>query len=167
MALIHQPLDFLGVNIYGGSRVRAGAGGRAVSVPFPADWPRADNGWEIVPDALYWGPTWLHERYQLPVFVLENGLSLHDVVTPDGHVHDARRIDFATRYLLALRRAIEDGAQVTGYLHWSLLDNFEWHLGFRERFGLVHVDFATQRRTPKDSAIWYTGVIASNGASLT
>ncbi len=165
MALMRQPLDFLGVNIYGGSRVRAGVDG-AETVPFPADWPRADNGWEVAPDALYWGPKWLHERYQLPIYVLENGLSLHDSISPDGQVHDPRRIDFMTRYLLALRRALAEGVPVNGYFHWTLLDNFEWHAGFRERFGLIHVDFNTQRRTLKDSARWYAALIASNGSTL-
>jgi beta-glucosidase len=166
MALISQPLDFLGVNIYGGSRVRAGTDGQAQTAPFPGDWPRADNGWEIVPDALYWGPKWLHERYGLPIYVLENGLSLHDAVSSDGHVRDTRRADFIRGYLLALRRAIGDGAAVKGYLHWSLLDNFEWHLGYRERFGLIHVDFATGQRVVKESARWYADVVASNGANL-
>jgi hypothetical protein len=106
------------------------------------------------------------ERYRLPIYILENGLSLHDTVSPDGQVHDPRRIDFMTGYLLALRRAIGEGADVKGYLHWTLLDNFEWHAGFRERFGLVHVDFDTQKRTPKDSARWYAAVIASNGGRL-
>jgi beta-glucosidase len=162
MDLIRQPLDFLGVNIYGGARVRAGSDGRAETVPFPADWPRADNGWEVAPDALYWGPKWLHERYGLPIYVLENGLSLHDAVSVDGRVHDQRRIDFMTSYLRALSRVIREGTPVQGYFHWSLLDNFEWHTGFRERFGLVHVDFDTLQRTPKDSARWYAALIAAS-----
>ncbi len=166
MDLIRQPMEFLGVNIYGGSLVRAGAEGRAETVAFPRDWPRAANNWEVVPDALYWGPKWLHERYGLPIYILENGLSLHDQVSPDGQVHDPQRIDFMAGYLRALRRAMNEGAVVKGYFHWSLLDNFEWHAGFRERFGLIHVDFDTQQRTLKDSAEWYAALIASNGVSL-
>lgn len=162
MATIRQPLDFLGVNIYGGSRVRAGNDGRPETVAFPKEWPRADNGWELVPDALYWAPKWLHERYGLPIYVLENGLSLHDSLSADGQVHDPRRIEFMRQYLTALRRALTDGVPVRGYFHWSLLDNFEWHNGFRERFGLVHVDFATQRRVLKDSARWYQRLVTSS-----
>lgn len=166
LALIAQPLDFLGVNIYGGFRVRAAADGSAEPVPFPPDWPRADNGWELAPDALYWAPTWLFERYRLPIYVLENGLSLHDTVSDDGRVRDARRIAFMKTYLAALRRAMAEGVPVKGYLHWSLFDNFEWHLGYRERFGLIHVDVETGRRTLKDSARWYAQLIAANGAAL-
>ena len=174
MALMRQPLDFLGVNIYGGSRVRAGADGRAETVPFPPDWPRADNGWEVVPDALYWGPRWLHERYQLPIYVLENGLSLHDAISSDGQVHDPRRIDFMRQYLMALRRAMADGAVVQGYLHWSLLDNFEWHLGFKGTLWsdlrrLRHATTDAQRLGPvvrrRDRVQWGEPRRASGGAT--
>ena len=84
----------------------------------------------------------------------------------DGKVHDPQRIDFMQRYLRELARARNDGAQVRGYFAWSLMDNFEWAEGYRQRFGLVHVDFATQRRTPKDSFYWYREVIRNNGANL-
>jgi beta-glucosidase len=90
-----------------------------------------------------------------------------DWVDADGVVRDPQRIDYTRRYLRQLRRAALDGTtRVGGYFHWSLLDNFEWQCGYRERFGLIHVDFETLRRTPKESARWYAGVIASNGASL-
>ena len=119
--------------------------------------------WPVVPESLRWGPRFLHERYQLPVVVTENGISLADWVALDGKVHDPQRIDFLQRYLTELRRAIADGADVRGYFHWSIMDNFEWAEGYQQRFGLVHVDYQTQRRTPKDSAWWYQDVIASNG----
>ena len=93
-------------------------------------------------------------------------MSCHDVVSLDGQVHDPNRIDYMHRYLLALRRAAEDGVDVRGYFAWSLLDNFEWSKGYSERFGLVHVDYVTQKRTIKDSARWYAGVIAENGRTL-
>jgi beta-glucosidase len=166
MELIRQPLDFLGVNIYGGYLVRAGADGRAEPVAFPAGWPRTAFNWEVTPDALYWGPKWLHERYGLPVYILENGASFRDWVSLDGQVHDPQRIDFLARYLIALRRALREGTPVKGYFHWSLLDNFEWHAGYRERFGLIYMDFQTQRRILKDSARWYAKLIAANGATL-
>jgi beta-glucosidase len=90
-------------------------------------------------------------------------LSCRDWVSVDGAVHDPGRIDFMTRYLRELHRAIVAGVQVDGYFHWSIMDNFEWSEGYKERFGLIHVDYATQKRTPKDSALWYAKVIASNG----
>ena len=89
-----------------------------------------------------------------------------DWVSMDGKVHDPQRIDFTRRYLLELREAIRAGSDIRGYFHWSILDNFEWSQGYKERFGLVHVDYATQKRTPKDSAAWYQKVIASNGKHL-
>ena len=81
-------------------------------------------------------------------------------------MHDPQRIDFTARYLLALRHAIEDGVPIGGYFHWSTMDNFEWAVGYQQRFGLIHVDYATQKRTPKDSAYWYRDVIATNGDNL-
>jgi beta-glucosidase len=108
----------------------------------------------------------LAERYKLPIVVTENGLSCHDWVALDGKVHDPLRIDFLNRYLLSLERAIQDGIDVRGYFQWSILDNFEWAEGYKHRFGLIHVDYTTQKRTLKDSAYWYHKVIASNGASL-
>ena len=122
--------------------------------------------WPVMPDALYWGPRFLWERYHLPVLVTENGMSAHDVVSLDGQVHDPNRVDFMHRYLLALRRAADDGVDVAGYFAWSLLDNFEWSSGYRERFGLIYVDYATQARTPKDSALWYQRIAETNGEAL-
>ncbi len=81
-------------------------------------------------------------------------------------MHDPQRIDFLSKYLLALEKAVEDGVQIEGYFQWSLLDNFEWYEGYKFRFGLVHVDYQTQKRTPKESAYWYRDVIASNGANI-
>ncbi len=120
----------------------------------------------MTPEALYWGPRFYHERYGAPVVITENGLSNSDWAGLDGAVRDPARIDFLARYLRELRRAVLDGIPVRGYFHWSLLDNFEWAEGYSQRFGLIHVDFATGRRTPKESAAWYAGVIRSNGAGL-
>lgn len=163
---IRQPLDFYGINVYDAEVYRAGAGGRPELVPHPPGHPRTAFNWPIVPDALYWGARFLHERYKLPIVVTENGLSNTDWVDLDGKVRDPQRIDYTRRYLLGLRRAASEGVDVRGYFHWSLLDNFEWAEGYNQRFGLVHVDFATQARTLKESAGWYRGVIESNGAAL-
>jgi beta-glucosidase len=108
----------------------------------------------------------MYERYKKPVIVTENGLANSDWVHMDGKVHDPSRIDFTRRYLLGLEKAIDEGVDIAGYFHWSLMDNFEWAEGYKERFGLVHVDFTTFKRTIKDSAWWYRDVILSNGASL-
>lgn len=166
LKIINQPLDFLGVNIYQGVIVRAGADGQPGMVPFPAGMPLTACKWNVTPDALYWGPRFLYERYHAPVVITENGLSGLDWIALDGQVHDPQRIDFTRRYLLALERASADGVDVRGYFHWSVMDNFEWAEGFKERFGLIYVDYPTQQRIPKDSAYWYRQVIATNGASL-
>ncbi len=165
---INQKIDFYGVNIYDGRMVRMqGPGeGKPVVVDFPPGHPQTAFRWFITPPALRWGPRLIHERYRLPVYITENGMSNNDWVMADGCVHDPQRIDYTRSYLLELRRAIADGADIRGYFHWSLMDNFEWAAGYRERFGLIHVDFTTLKRTLKDSARWYRGVIGSNGATL-
>ncbi len=166
MAAIRQPLDFLGLNIYFGRHIRQGDDGKPAEVPFPDGHPMTLTHWSVVPDSLYWTPRLMWERYNVPLMITENGLSNPDWVAVDGQVHDPQRIDFTTRYLRAFRRVGEDGGDIRGYFHWSLLDNFEWAAGYAQRFGLIHVDFATQQRTLKDSARWYRDVIASNGGLL-
>ena len=165
--IIRQPIDFYGCNIYlAVSVVKAGPNGEPVEVPWPPGHPHTHFLWKMTPDSLYWGPRYLAQQYGLPVVITENGMSNCDWVGLDGHVHDGARIDFLHRYLLALHRAITDGVDIRGYFQWSLMDNFEWAEGYKHRFGLIHVDYATQRRTLKDSAYWYHDVIASNGSSL-
>ncbi|MBE3071193.1 MAG: beta-glucosidase, partial [Planctomycetes bacterium] len=159
MKVIRQPLDFFGANIYSGSTVRAGARGKPEAVPDPVGIGLTAYKWPLTPEALYWGPRFFHERYGLPVYITENGMAGADWVARDGRVHDGPRIDYTARYLEALSRAIADGVDVRGYFHWSIMDNFEWAEGYKERFGLVHVDFVTGKRTPKDSAYWYADVI--------
>lgn len=169
MELIAQPLDFFGVNIYQSAPVRAARNGSDLGferAEFPTGYPLTAFNWPITPEALYWGPKFFHERYGQSIVIAENGLSCRDVVSLDGKVHDPARIDFTRRYLQSLHRAIAEGVDVRGYFHWSILDNFEWAAGYRERFGLIHVDYETQARTPKDSASWYRKVIESNGAHL-
>ncbi|HYC99672.1 MAG TPA: family 1 glycosylhydrolase, partial [Phycisphaerales bacterium] len=163
------------INVYDAELFRAcapyagnpcGAAAPYEKVEFPAGWARTAIGWFIIPEALYYGVKFLYERYRVPMAITENGLSNTDWVAIDGAVHDPQRIDYTRRYLLQLKRAIDEGARVKGYFHWSLLDNMEWQGGYKERFGLVHVDFATQKRTLKDSAHWYAAVIRANGAGL-
>jgi len=166
MQIIHQPPDFFGVNIYHGACVKAGPDGNPVTVPQPDGHALTAFRWPVTPEALYWGPKFLFERYGRPVIITENGMAGLDWPALDGQVHDPQRIDYTARYLRELRRAIADGVDVRGYFHWSLMDNFEWAEGYRQRFGLVHVDYATQARTPKDSARWYARVIATNGGDL-
>ncbi len=166
MEEMHQPVDFLGLNIYQGGRVTLGEGGVAVPVRQETGRARTAFGWSITPEALYWGPRFFHERYKLPIVITENGLANLDWVHLDGKVHDPQRIDYTARHLGQLRRAIRDGVPVEGYFHWSLMDNFEWAEGYDQRFGLIYVNFETQQRILKESAGWYAEVIRTNGRSL-
>lgn len=162
-----QPIDFLGLNIYGADMYKMGAGGKPEKVPFPPGYPRSGVDWQpISPAALYWGPRFFHDRYQLPITITENGLSTRDQVFLDGKVHDPQRIDYLHRVLLEVGRALADGVPINGYYAWSLLDNFEWQDGYKQRFGLIYVDYQNQKRIPKDSYHWYKTVIASNGKNL-
>lgn len=165
MAIIFQKPDFLGFNIYNGWGVRD-KDGEADYVKRCDGFPRTALKWPITPEALDYGMYFMWERYGLACYVTENGLSCADVISLDGKVHDPNRIDFLHRYLLQLNRAIERGADIAGYFHWALTDNFEWHSGYAERFGLVFVDYPTQKRILKDSAAWYAQVAASNGRVL-
>lgn len=166
MELIHQPIDFMGQNIYNGYPVRAGADGEPEFVSREPGFPKTAANWPVTPEAFYWGVRFLSERYHLPLYITENGMSCHDNVSRDGRVHDPNRIQFLDEYLSALCRANDDGADVRGYFLWTFLDNFEWDKGYNERFGIVYVDFATQKRIVKDSAYWYQKVIESNGREL-
>jgi len=166
MRLISQPPDFLGMNIYHGARVRAGEGGKPEPVKRAIGAPMTAVKWPVEPECLYWGPKLYHERYGVPVVITENGLSNQDWEMLDGKVHDPQRIDYLHRHLVQLQRAATEGVPVDGYFQWSLMDNFEWAEGYKERFGLVYVDYPSQRRIPKDSYYWYRDVIRSNGANL-
>ena len=167
MELIHQPIDFLGQNIYNGYQVKAADNELGYAYVQNADgFPKTACGWPQTPTCLYWGPKFLYERYKLPIYITENGMSCHDIVTDDGKVHDNDRIQFLDKYLTELQRAVEEGVPVEGYFLWTFLDNFEWDKGYNERFGLVYVDYATQKRTVKDSAYWYKKVMETGGEIL-
>ena len=163
-----QPLDYLGINIYKADNYKRGVDGKPQQVPVPPGYPRSGADWQpITPGCMYWGPRFFYDRYKLPLSITENGLATRDQVFLDGKIHDPQRIYFMHRYLLELARAIKDGVPVTGYYAWSLLDNFEWADGYKQRYGLVYVDFQSQKRVPKDSFDWFKKVIASGGRSLT
>lgn len=166
MKLIHQPLDFMGQNIYNGYYVRAGADGEPEFVKRPPGFAKTAVNWPVTPKCFYYGIKFLTERYHLPLYITENGMSCHDTVSVDGKVHDADRISFLDSYIGAMEQAVEDGADVRGYFVWTFLDNFEWEKGYHERFGLVYVDFQTQQRIVKDSAYWYQKVIETKGENL-
>jgi len=165
MKIISEPIDFYGANIYVGTEIKADVNGEPEKIP-DTFTPLTAFKWTVHPETLYWGPRFLHERYKLPIVITENGLSNADWVSLDGRVHDLQRVDFLARHLRELCRAIGDGVDVRGYFQWSIMDNFEWAEGYKERFGLVHVDYTTQKRTLKDSAYFYNKVIGSRGGSL-
>ena len=167
LKLICQKLDFYAQNIYEGREVRAAENEDGYeTVPYPAGHPRTACGWPVTPRALYWGPRYLWERYQVPFLISENGMSSHDCVMLDGKVHDPHRIDYLHRYIREYQRAGEDGVDIRGYFCWSLMDNFEWARGYSERFGLVYVDYPTGKRIPKDSLAWYAETVRTNGENL-
>ena len=167
MELIHQPLDFMGQNIYNGYYVRAGADGEPEFVDRAPGFPKTGSDWPVTPEAFYYGIKFLTERYPLPLYITENGMSCHDLVSSDGRVHDPNRITFLDSYIGAMQKAYDEGANVAGYFLWTFLDNFEWADGYKQRFGIVYVDFASQRRIVKDSAFWYQKIIETNGRMLT
>ena len=157
--------DMLGLNIYNAAP-RPDGNEWSLLCGAPCGIRHTAMNWPVEPESLNWGPRYIQERYGLPMFIAENGLSCTDKIYRDGKVHDVERIDFLARYLEKLSEGIQAGADVRGYFHWSLLDNYEWHSGYRERFGLVYVDYASGRRIPKDSAFWYGEVAATNGGSI-
>lgn len=163
MKIITEPVDFYGLNIYEsrctemkGSYLEGSYQGIA----------RTSMSWPVTPASMYWSAKFLTERYNVPLMITENGMANNDWVHLDGCVHDPQRIDFTARYLRELRRAADEGIDILGYMHWSVLDNFEWAEGYDRRFGLVYVDYRTQERVIKDSGYWYKTVIESNGENV-
>jgi beta-glucosidase len=162
MAIIKSPMDFVGINIYQPTYVRAdeSAKGYAVIDP-PVSYPHMYSSWLYVgPEAIYWAPKFVAEIWKIKeLYITENGASSADVIAPDGHVYDSDRVMYLRNYLTQLHRAVAEGVPIKGYFLWSLLDNFEWADGYSKRFGITYVDFATQKRTPKLSAAFYKEVI--------
>jgi beta-glucosidase len=162
MAIIKQPLDFFGVNIYHGLTL---TNDKVKQSPYPG-CGISTMDWQVTPQALYWGPRFLYERYSLPLVITENGMANTDWIQSDGKIHDPQRVDFIKRYLRAYHQAILEGIKGIGYFYWSIMDNFEWAEGYRRRFGLIYIDYVNQKRILKDSALWYKQVIDSNGAII-
>jgi beta-glucosidase len=170
LSTIAQPIDFVGINYYTRSVTRF----EASSWPLGATPVRekqatcTETGWEVFPQGLTDTLVWVKERYgNPPIYVTENGAAFYDPPVVDGNrLSDPLRVDYLRRHLVALRAALTAGVDVRGYFVWSLLDNFEWSHGYSKRFGIVHVDFASQTRTPKKSAHFYARVIASRGRAL-
>ncbi|MGD8683534.1 MAG: GH1 family beta-glucosidase [Chloroflexota bacterium] len=169
--VIGQPLDWLGINYYNDEHLCAQPGGAWAATPGMHDAVRlapgdehTDMGWPITPDGLRALLVGLRDRYPdlPPVYITENGCAYDDPVV-DGVCHDPRRIAYLEAHLRSLHAAIDAGVDVRGYFQWSLIDNFEWSYGYHKRFGLVHIDYDTLERTPRDSAWWYRDVIARNG----
>jgi beta-glucosidase len=162
LKLIAQPLDWLGINNY--SRVLLDPQGKRIQ-PVPGS-EHTEMGWEVHGPGLYRLLTGLQQRYPMPpLYIIENGAAFQDILTPDGQVHDPRRLSYLREYLAAVHQAMQEGVDVRGYFVWSLLDNFEWSFGYSKRFGLIYVDYPTQRRVIKDSGHWYAQVIAQNGVA--
>jgi beta-glucosidase len=168
-ALIRQPLDFVGINYYTRSVTADGDSYplRTAVVRQPRG-TYTETGWEVYPQGLTELLLWFKRTYgDLPVYITENGAAFFDPpVAEEGRVRDPLRIDYLRKHLVAIQDAIEAGVDVRGYMAWSLLDNMEWSLGYSKRFGIIHVDYGTLARTPKDSARWYSGIIRSHGRSL-
>jgi beta-glucosidase len=168
-ALIKQKLDFIGINYYTRSVTQAND-----SYPLKAGAVRqplgtyTETGWEVFPQGLIDLLVWSKDRYgNIPTYVTENGAAFFDPpVAEGGRIRDPLRMDYLQKHLKAIRSAIDQGCDIRGYMVWSLLDNLEWSLGYSKRFGIVHVNYGTQERTPKDSAKYYSRVIATHGESL-
>jgi beta-glucosidase len=171
---IGQELDWIGINYYNDhfytARTATTPGvsphvSAPESAPMQVDRPSTDIGWPITPQGFEQLLVRLHEDYGdalPPIYITENGAAYSDGPGADEGVHDQRRVEYYDAHLRAVASAMEQGADVHGYFAWSLLDNFEWAWGYSQRFGLVHVDYETQRRTPKASALWYRDVARAN-----
>jgi beta-glucosidase len=173
LATISTKIDMLGINYYTTNVVAAPNGnGPDAGSPHPAaedvrhigrGAPKTAMGWEIDPDGLFQTLKMVSDNYpSVPLYVTENGAAFDDEIGPDGTVDDPERVAYFDSHLRACHRAIEAGVPLRGYFAWSLLDNFEWAFGYDKRFGLVFVDYRTQRRIPKSSARFYADVIARN-----
>lgn len=163
--MISTPVDFIGINYY-----------RSYSIQWDkSQWPHeftsvstgrdtTQKGWEIWPEGLYDLLLWLHQRYQgVKILITENGAATNDIVNREGKVEDENRLDYLYLHMEQMHKAIEAGVNLKGYYAWSMMDNFEWSQGYDQRFGIVYIDYKTQKRTIKKSGYWYRDVIRNNG----
>ncbi len=162
--LMHLPSDFTGLNIYTGTFACLDAKGKPVILDFPKSYPCADSPWlKLNPRAIYWGPRLTQECYGAnAIYITENGFGYNEENESSSPLIDLHRKEYYRLYLEQIHRAIQDGVLIKGYFAWSFMDNFEWADGYARRFGLVHTNFRTQKRTPKLSARWYSKVIQKN-----
>lgn len=166
MKIISTPLDFFGLNCYGGYPVAYDSKLGYREVP-PHEAPRTTMGWSITPTSMYWAIKHVWDNYPVKkMYVTENGCAFVDVMTHDGKIHDSDRIGFLSSYIGQMQRAMQEGYAVDGYFLWSFFDNFEWTSGYSQRFGIVYVDYPTLKRTPKDSAYWYRDLIRRNAIEM-
>ncbi len=167
LKIMASPSDFFGVNYYTRSIVTHDPSEESGYRQVRNDGAQyTEMDWEVYPDGLYHLLKKLARDYGLPMYITENGAAYPDQLSADGAVHDALRVAYYQSHLAACHRAMAEGVPLKGYFAWSLLDNFEWGQGYERRFGLVHVDYATQKRTLKDSGIWYAQCVDSNGFRL-
>jgi beta-glucosidase len=163
---VAAPIDFIGLNYYNRNLARANTPDNLPPSIFqaektPENW--TEMGWENYPDGLYQTLMRLYVDYQVPkIYVTENGASYSTPPNENNQVPDQLRLNYLNTHFAAAHQAIESGAPLAGYFVWSLLDNFEWGFGYSQRFGIVRVDFETQKRIPKGSALWYSKVITEN-----
>lgn len=161
MEIIHQPIDFMGINYYTGNIVRYNKhGDHFHSEDVDMGYRKTDIGWHIYSEGLYKVLTWVTDTYgQIPIYISENGACDNTEVGLDGKVNDQMRIDYLRSHITEVHRALHSGVNMKGYIAWSLMDNFEWAFGYSMRFGIIHVDYRTLKRTPKESYYWYQKLI--------
>jgi beta-glucosidase len=170
---ISVPIDFLGINYYFRNTVRDAPEEGGQSMPFadlgarrivPPDAEKTAMGWPVEPDGLTEILVRIKGEYaDLPIYVTENGRAVHDYIDPEGDMDDEERVSYLDAHFRAAHEAMAQGVDLRGYMVWSFLDNFEWAEGYSKLFGIVFVEYGTQRRVPKSSARWYSDVIRRNG----
>ncbi|MDT8716182.1 beta-glucosidase [Clostridium sp. 19966] len=164
LKIASEPIDFLGINYYSSAYIAKNNEDPYGICYKDGVQPKTEMGWMIIPEGLTDLLVKLSNDYNhVKIYITENGAAFNDIVSLDGTVKDTNRIDYLQRHFMAMHEAINKGVNLAGYYLWSFMDNFEWAFGYEKRFGIVHVDYATQKRTPKDSAKWYSEVIRNNG----